>query len=70
MRNNIIFIVVAFLSFAVVSSCEKENVDMRDFKDITFEEWPMTDCSTSTSPARDLVAYKLLGVPYKWEKSF
>ena len=29
-----------------------------------------TDCSTSTKPARDLVAYKLLGVPYKWEQDW
>ena len=70
MRNNIIFIAVAFLSIAVFSSCEKENVDIRDFKDITFEEWPLTDCSTSTGPVRDIVAYKLLGVSYKWEVSF
>ena len=38
-----------------------------DLKDIKLEEWPLTDCSTSTRPVRDLVAYKLLGVPYKWE---
>ena len=70
MKNNIILAIVTFLVFAFLSSCEKENLDLRDFKNITLDEWPLTDCSTSTSPARDLVAYKLLGVPYKWEKSF
>ena len=53
-----------------MNSCEKENLYLRDFKNITLDDWPLTDCSTSTSPVRDLVAYKLLGVPYKWEKSF
>ena len=38
-----------------------------DLKDVKLEDWPLTDCSTSTRPVRDLVAYKLLGVPYKWE---
>ncbi|MBP5720960.1 MAG: substrate-binding domain-containing protein [Bacteroidales bacterium] len=38
-----------------------------DLKDVKLEDWPQTDCSTSTRPVRDLVAYKLLGVPYKWE---
>lgn len=70
MKNNIILAIVTFLVFAFLNSCEKENLDLRDFKNITLDEWPLTDCSTSTSPARDLVAYKLLGVPYKWEKSF
>ena len=38
-----------------------------DLKGIKLEDWPLTDCSTSTRPVRDLVAYQLLGVPYKWE---
>jgi phosphate transport system substrate-binding protein len=38
-----------------------------DLKGVKLEDWPLTDCSTSTRPVRDLVAYKLLGVPYKWE---
>ena len=41
-----------------------------DLKDVKLEDWPLTDCSTSTKPARDLVAYKLLGVPYKWEQDW
>ena len=34
---------------------------------ISWKDWPHTDCSTSTRPVRDLVAYKLLDVPYQWE---
>ena len=33
-----------------------------DLKDVKLEDWPQTDCSTSTRPVRDLVAYQLLGV--------
>ena len=48
-------------------SCGKVDDLPADMKDIKLEDWPLTDCSTSTKPARDLVAYKLLGVSYKWE---
>lgn len=34
---------------------------------ISWNEWPHTDCSTSTRPVRDLIAYKLLDVPYEWQ---
>ena len=33
---------------------------------VSMDEWPLTDCSTSTRPVRDLIAYNLLGVPYQW----
>ena len=51
----------------VLSACGKGDDPASDLKDIKLEDWPLTDCSTSTKPARDLVAYKLLGLPYKWE---
>ena len=44
---------------------KKEPIPKVDLKD-----WPLTDCSTSTRPVRDLVAYRLLGVPYKWEEDW
>ena len=34
---------------------------------VSLADWPLTDCSTSTRPVRDLIAYQLLGVPYQWE---
>lgn len=34
---------------------------------ISWKDWPLTDCSTSTRPARDLVAYNLMNVSYKWD---
>lgn len=65
-----IYLFASLLIFASFISCEKENMDLNEFKNITFEEWPRTDCSTSTRPVRDLVAYNLLGIPYKWEEDW
>jgi phosphate transport system substrate-binding protein len=55
------------LLVAMLSGCHGIDNPEGDLKDIKLEDWPLTDCSTSTRPVRDLVAYKLLGVPYKWE---
>ena len=60
---------VALLSL-IVCGCNGIDSPEGDLKDIKLEDWPLTDCSTSTKPARDLVAYKLLGVPYKWEQDW
>lgn len=61
----------SLLMLASFTSCgDDEKMDLIDFKDITFEEWPRTDCSTSTRPVRDLVAYNLLGIPYKWQEDW
>jgi phosphate transport system substrate-binding protein len=55
---------------AMLCGCNGIGNPEGDLKDIKLEDWPLTDCSTSTKPARDLVAYKLLGVPYKWEQDW
>ena len=70
MKKSLILSVLLIFIHVFFISCDKEEIEYGEFNDITYEEWPLTDCSTSTSPLRDLVAYKLLGVPYKWEKSF
>ena len=51
----------------MLSGCNGIDNPEGGLKNIKLEDWPLTDCSTSTRPVRDLVAYKLLGVPYKWE---
>ena len=33
---------------------------------LTLDNFPFMDCSTSTSPLRDMVMYHLLGIPYAW----
>ena len=63
--------IISFAVFvAMLSGCNGIGNPEGDLKDIKLEDWPLTDCSTSTMPARDLVAYKLLGVPYKWEEDW
>ena len=63
--------IIRFAVFvAMMSGCNGIGNPEGDLKDIKLEDWPLTDCSTSTMPARDLVAYKLLGVPYKWEEDW
>jgi len=33
---------------------------------LTLDNFPFIDCSTSTSPLRDMVMYSLLDIPYEW----
>ena len=66
---RIAFATLATFSLAYCSSDDKDMVNdaYKTLSGITLMDWPLTDCSTSTRPVRDLVAYKLLDVPYKWE---
>jgi len=52
---------------AMLSGCHGIENPEGDLKGIKLEDWPMTDCSTSTGPVRDIVAYSLLGIPYHWD---
>lgn len=68
MKSFVTFMAVAVM--CLLTACEQKNKpddSEPNLENISFEEWPLTDCSTSTSPVRDLVAYKLLNVPYAWE---
>jgi phosphate transport system substrate-binding protein len=58
------------LLIAGLCGCNGIDSPEYDLKDIKLEEWPLTDCSTSTRPVRDLFAYKLLGIPYQWEEDW
>ena len=51
----------------MLSGCKAIGSPEGDLKDIKLEDWPLTDCSTSTRPVRDLIAYSLLGMPSNWE---
>lgn len=66
---RIAFVMLAAFSLASCSSDDKDMVNdtYKALSGISLTDWPLTDCSTSTRPVRDLVAYKLLDVPYKWE---
>ena len=69
---RIAFAMLAAFSLASCCSDDKDMVNdaYKTLSGITLVDWPLTDCSTSTRPVRDLVAYKLLDVPYKWEVDF
>ena len=62
--------IICLAVLLALSACGKVDDPVADLNDVKLEDWPLTDCSTSTKPARDLVAYKLLGVPYKWEEDW
>lgn len=62
--------IICLAVLLALSACGKVDDPAADLKDVKLEDWPLTDCSTSTKPPRDLVAYKLLGVPYKWEEDW
>ena len=66
-----------FLVLFTVAACERnQNLDF-DFEDpnavddftiegLTLDNFPFMDCSTSTTPLRDMVMYTLLDIPYTW----
>ena len=70
MKMNTKRVICSALLAAMLSGCRGIDHPGSDLKGIKLEDWPLTDCSTSTKPARDLVAYKLLGVPYKLEQDW
>lgn len=45
---------------------EREKTQIEGFDDLTLDNFPFIDCSTSTSPLRDMVMYNLLDIKYKW----
>ena len=45
---------------------EAEEVEDFEIKGLTLDNFPFIDCSTSTSPLRDMVMYSLLGISWKW----
>ena len=62
------------LSALLWVACEKPATVSQDpnatddfeIEGLTLDNFPYMDCSTSTSPLRDMVMYELLGIPYSW----
>ncbi len=69
MRLNRIFGLVCLTFTVAMTSCGKSE-NHGSVPKVDLKEWPLTDCSTSTRPVRDLVAYRLLGVPYEWKEDW
>ena len=64
-----------FLAVLAVAACKEPlNFDFEDpdavddftIEGLSMDNFPFIDCSTSTSPLRDMVMYTLLDIPYSW----
>lgn len=69
MKNLIILKYVFFC--LILCACEKDkDIENSPFviEDISFENYPKVDASTSTTPLQKIIACKLLGVDYRWQK--
>ena len=64
MRYLSIFTVIV-LSLIVCTSCDKEEIFV-GIENISFENYPKVDGSTSTSTLNQMIACKLLGLRHEW----
>ena len=69
MKRLVLLTTVGFLSLAF-ASCEKEEDPARGFKieGLTADNFPRLDGSTSNEPLNRIIACKLLGYSYKWNR--
>ena len=65
--------VLALSAMLICMSCCKENMPVIDeekeipfLEEITFENYPIVDGSTSTAPLNTIIACRLLGIRYEW----
>jgi len=64
--NRIALVTILISCAAIIcTSCNKEPKIVR-IEDISFENYPRVDGSTSTEPLNYIVAAKLLGLEYEW----
>ena len=69
MNRITLFTFLVSCTMIVCTSCEKKETEEEVFlgiEDISFENYPKVDGSTSSSVLNVMVACKLLGVPYRW----
>lgn len=68
-KSNSITVLVLFAMFIICTSCKTENPmneDLVSIEDISFENYPKVDGSTSSSVLNTMIACKLLGLSYYW----
>lgn len=66
MRRLGFIAVLALFTLIICTSCNKEEENFIGIKDISFENYPKVDGSTSASVLNTMVACKLLGLRYEW----
>jgi len=58
--------VLVLCAYIICTSCDKEELNFVGIENISFENYPKVDCSTSANPLNIMVACKLLGIRYSW----
>ncbi|MCD8167031.1 MAG: hypothetical protein LUE93_13510 [Bacteroides sp.] len=61
-----------FFCILCFHSCSKEEEGThytKSIKGLTADNFPYMDSSTSTHPLMNIVAYRLMGIPYYWQVS-
>ena len=68
MKRLMSFLLIALLAGACETFSTPEPEEVADFKivGLTLNNFPFIDCSTSTSPLRDMVMYSLLDISWRW----
>ena len=66
--RHIPFIIAVFLAMACGPLHNPDYGDVEDFDitGLTLDNFPFIDCSTSTSPLRDIVMFSMLDIPWTW----
>lgn len=58
---------MALLVVLFTTCCTPDNPDNKtDLEGLTVDNFPFMDCSTSTSPLRNMVMFTLLDIPFDW----
>lgn len=60
MRKVLHILISVTLLAATLCGCGGKEIPEVDLNDVKLEEWPLTDCSTSTRPVRDLMKVNIL----------
>ena len=68
------FITLLCTVLLMAGLCACEHIDSPDFEEVadfeiaglTLDNFPFIDCSTSTSPLRDILMYEMLDIPWRW----
>jgi phosphate transport system substrate-binding protein len=69
MKRLVLILVLVLSAILICTSCDKEEARKENFagiENISFENYPKVDGSTSANVLNVMVACKLLGVPYRW----
>ena len=66
MKRYVLITVLVLTAIIICTSCDKEEPKFVGIEDISLENYPKVDGSTSSSVLNVMVACKLLGLSYNW----